>query len=451
MDFQTFRQFVADEAAKLHIEEYELYYQLEESTSVSVFRHEVNRFSDSGEGGVCLRCLINGKMGYASTQRLSEESARSLVRRAAGNAAVLETSDPEFLVKTGQSYQPVSTNNAALPDAAALRRTALSGQDALYAQPGVVDGSTTSVFAERVCIAIHNSHGLDLQYENTITSVSMEAVVSDGAEDGEKATEFRICAGALDQLDLPATAREIASDARDALGAGVAPTGNMPVIFSPKAMSLLLNGFAEVFSAENAQKGLSLLKGKEGTVIAAPSVTLVDDPFYETSAMPMPFDAEGTPTRRKNVIENGVLNTLLYNLSTAAAAGKATTGNASKSRYDSKINIQPFTMYLASGGLTQEQLLQKAQNGVLITSLGGLHAGANAISGDFSLQSAGFLIENGQKTSPVRSFTVAGNFFDLLKGITAIANDPQPPVFPASSTAFISPSVLVEGLSIAGK
>ena len=57
MDFQTFRQFVADEAAKLHIEEYELYYQLEESTSVSVFRHEVNRFSDSGEGGVCLRCL----------------------------------------------------------------------------------------------------------------------------------------------------------------------------------------------------------------------------------------------------------------------------------------------------------------------------------------------------------------------------------------------------------
>ena len=133
------------------------------------------------------------------------------------------------------------------------------------------------------------------------------------------------------------------------------------------------------------------------------------------------------------------------------SAGKATTGNASKSRYDSKINIQPFTMYLASGGLTQEQLLQKAQNGVLITSLGGLHAGANAISGDFSLQSAGFLIENGQKTAPVRSFTVAGTFFDLLKGITAIANDPQPPVFPASSTAFISPSVLVEGLSIAGK
>lgn len=72
------------------------------------------------------------------------------------------------------------------------------------------------------------------------------------------------------------------------------------------------------------------------------------------------------------------------------------------------------------------------------------------VSGDFSLQSAGFLIENGKKTAPVRSFTVAGNFFSLLKSITGIANDPEPPMSP-SSTAFVSPSVLVEGLSIAGK
>jgi len=449
MDFQTFRQAAASEAAALHIEEYELYYQLEESASVSAFRHEIKESSSANEGGVCLRCLVNGRMGCASTQQLSEESARALVRRAAGNAAVLETSDPEFLVEAGQSYQQVATNSAALPDADSLRRAALAGQDALYAQPGVVDGSETNIFANHICIAIHNSHGLDLQYENTVTGAVLEAVVS--GDDGEKASDFNIRAGRLDRLDLSAAAGEAAGDARASLGAGIAPTGAMPVVFSPKAMSLLLNGYAGVFSADNAQKGLSLLKGKEGTVVAAPIVTLVDDPFFEKSVMPMPFDAEGSPTRRKNVIENGVLNTLLYNLRTAAAAGKATTGNAAKSGYDAKVDILPFTMYLASGELTQEQLLQKAQNGILITSLDGLHAGANTVSGDFSLQSAGFLIENGRKTSPVRSFTVAGNFFSLLKNITAVGSDPQPPLFPTSSTTFISPSVLVEGLTIAGK
>lgn len=450
MDFQTFRQFAAQEAAALHIEEYELYYQVEESASVSAFRREITEFTNSSEGGVCLRCLVDGKMGCASTQLLSEESARSLVRRAADNAAALENAEPEALAAGGQHYESVAVNDGPLPAADLLRKTALAGQDALYAQPGVVDGSETNIFAGRICIAICNSQGLDLHYENTTAGAMLSAVVSGGAEDGEKTNDYKIEIGGLEAMDLPAAAAEAAGDARAMLGAGVAPTGSMPVVFSAKAMGDLLAAYEGVFSAENVQKGLSLLKDKEGTVIAAPIVTLVDDPFYEKSAMPMPFDDEGSPTRRKNVIENGVLNTLLYNLSTAAAAGKETTGNASKRNYASKVEVQPFTMILASGELTREQLLEKAGTGVLITSLGGLHAGANTVSGDFSLQSAGFLIENGKKGAPVRSFTVAGNFFDLLKNIAAVANDLREPAT-GSPIAFVSPSVLVEGLTIAGK
>lgn len=450
MDFQSFKGAAADEARRLHVEEYELYCQLEDSALASAFKHEINGFSDSGEGGVCLRCLVNGRMGYASTQKLTEDSARELVRRAADNAAVLETAEPEFLVGAGQEYRAVSTSNAPLPGADVLRRTALRGQDCLYAQPGVIDGSETEVFAERITIAISNSKGLDLQYENSVSGAALSAVVSDGREDGEKASEFKIALGELDGLDLGSAAKKAAGEARATLGAGVAPTGVMPVVFSGDAMSQLLGVYSAVFSAENVQKGLSLLKDKEGTEIAAPIVTLTDDPFYEKSPLPMPFDAEGSPTRRKNVIQGGVLKTLLYNLRTAAAAGKETTGNASKAGYDSKVGIRPFTMYLESGELSREQLLERAGSGVLITSLGGLHAGANPISGDFSLQSAGFLIEGGRKAAPVRSFTVAGNFFSLLKGITAIANDTKEPAS-ASFTSFISPSVLVEGLSIAGK
>ncbi len=450
MDFQAFRQIAAEEAAKLQIEEYELYYRLEENTSVSAFRHEINNFSSASEGGVCLRCLINGKMGYASTQQLSDESARALVHRAADNAAVLETAEPEFLVGAGQSYEAVSASRVPLPDADSMRKTALDGQDALYAQQSVIDGCETEVFAGRTCIAIHNSRGLSLEYENTVSGAFVAAVVSDGKPDGEKANNYKIRLGQLDKLDLNAAASEAAADARATLGAGVAPTGSMPVVFSSKAMAQLLGTYAGIFSAENVQKGLSLLKDKEGSTVAAPIVTLVDDPFYDKSAMPMPFDAEGSPTRRKNIIENGVLTTLLYNLRTAAAAGKTTTGNGAKTSYDAKVGIRPFTLYLVNGPFTQEQLLQKAQNGVLIDSLGGLHAGANTISGDFSLQSSGFLIENGQKTAPVRSFTVAGNFFRLLEGISAVGNDPLPPTS-ISPTAFVSPSVLVEGLSIAGK
>ena len=107
-------------------------------------------------------------------------------------------------------------------------------------------------------------------------------------------------------------------------------------------------------------------------------------------------------------------------------------------------------MYLAPGDLTEEELLWRAENGVYINSLEGLHAGANPISGDFSLQSAGYLIEGGKKTTHVKSFTVAGNFYDLLKNITAVADNGQLPRA-MGMTAFGSPSVLVEKLSVAGK
>ena len=98
----------------------------------------------------------------------------------------------------------------------------------------------------------------------------------------------------------------------------------------------------------------------------------------------------------------------------------------------------PDIPIIASGGKTGESIAET------------IAAGANAITGDFSLQSAGFLIENGKKTTHVKSFTVAGNFYQLLKNITALANNTQLPT-PFGMTTFGAPSVLVEGLSIAGK
>ena len=90
MEFEAFRQIVADEAAARGINTYELYYQREDLTRVSAFGHEVNEFSDASEGGISLRCMAGGHMGYASTESLTEESARALVRRAAESAAVIE-------------------------------------------------------------------------------------------------------------------------------------------------------------------------------------------------------------------------------------------------------------------------------------------------------------------------------------------------------------------------
>lgn len=448
MDYQSFKNTVIAEAAALGIAEYELYYQSGSDTSIGVFGHEINEFSSSEGGGVCFRCIVNGKMGYASTQAFNEAEAKAVVHRAADNASALEAEEAVFLCEGDKTYQPLDRCLPELPGTEALISCALDTQEKIYAaDPMVIDGCQTQVIAEQSEIAIYNSKGLDLHYENKLTGLVVAAVVSDGKEMSDS---YEIKIGRLDQIDTTALTAKAAADAKRKLGGEPPKSGACPVVFSPDAMCSLLMVFSSIFSSENTQKGLSRLGNSEGETIAAPCVTLVDDPFHPENPAPMNFDGEGCPTYTKNVIENGVLKTLLYNMKTAAVAGKETTGNAAKAGYDSPVAVRPFTMYLANGDKTEDELLQMAGNGVFITDLGGLHAGANPISGDFSLQSSGFLIENGEKTDYIKSFTVAGNFYSLLKNITSLANNSHLPQA-MGSTAFGAPSVLVDGLTIAGK
>ena len=448
MTFQEFKNLVIAACQEAGIAEYELYYQAGSSVSVDTFQHAVNEFSSSTSGGVCFRCIVDGKMGYASTEALNAEQAKALVLKAADSAAVLEAEEQVFLGEGGQEYEPLNIEPYELPSTEALISKILEVQEKLYAaDPAVIDGCQTEGLLEQSEIAICNSKGLDLSYRNQTSGLIVVGVVSDGKE---MANDFQAKLGNLAQIDADALVKKAVEGAKVKLGGEPAPTGQYPVVFSPDAMSSLLQVYSSVFSSEAAQKGLSRLGDAEGQVIAAPIVTLVDDPFHPENPEPINFDAEGSPTHRKNIIEKGVLNTLLYNLKTAAVAGKKTTGNAAKAGYDAAVGLRPFTMYLENGDLSEEELLDKAGNGVMITSLGGLHAGADPISGDFSLQSAGFMICDGKKAEYVKSFTVAGNFYDLLKNIVGIADNCQLPM-PFGMTTFGAPSVLVEGLSVAGK
>ena len=448
MDYQSFKNSVIDRCAQLGVAEYELYYQAAESTTVSAYQHEINEFTGSVEGGVCFRCIVDGRMGYASTEELSREQAHRLVDRAVDNAQNLETEDRVFLGKGGQQYRMPERRLPELPATEALIRSVLDTQEALYAADSrVVDGTVTEGISERSSLAIYNSNGLDLSYENQLTGLVTVAVVSD---EGQMANHFKIKLADPVTADRALLAKQTVEGALEKLGGDTPDTGVYPVVFSPEAMASLLQTYAGIFSAEAAQKGLSALADREGEVIAADCVTLVDDPFHPESPSPMPFDAEGSPTYRKNIVEKGVLNTLLYNLKTADKAGKATTGNASKGSYQAPVAVRPFAMYLQGGELTRQELLARAGNGIYITALEGLHAGANAVSGDFSLQSEGYRIENGVKTTHIKSFTVAGNFYELLKKIVAVGSDTRLHN-PLGVTSFGAPSVLVDGLSVAGK
>ena len=435
MDRQAFIDKLFARAQSEGFEAYEAYYVKGNSFEVSVFGGEIVDYTVSESLGLGFRALTGGKMGYASSVKDS--------------AALIENDDPQFIFGGGEAYAQVDNYSQALDAVTPAQKIAFARElekAALAQDPRIQRVDGCSVMTESSERAIRNSKGLNLASRQNV-AVAYVAPIAE--ENGRVNTGMKFqMEQEFSALDAQAIAKAAVERALTGLTAQQPASATCAIAFENRAAASLLGVFSSIFSAEAAQKGLSLLKGREGEAIASEAVTIVDDPHRPHSAASQPFDGEGVPTRKKNVVEKGVLQTLLHNLTTAAKQGVATTGNAARG-YASAVGVAPSNFYIAPSQESVEAMLARMGEGFLITEVSGLHAGANQISGDFSLLAKGFAVRGGQKAEPVEQITVAGNFFAVLKDIVAVADDLA---FGLPGGSLVgSPTIWVKVLSVAGK
>ncbi|MBQ7099012.1 MAG: TldD/PmbA family protein [Oscillospiraceae bacterium] len=432
------RNTVAETAKQFGAEGYELTISSKEETGVEALKKEVSTVSYARSGSMVVRCVVGGKSGYAASELVTPEAAALIVETACDNARVLDEADQVGLFPGSDHYETSRDACVDLPDTDALRERALNMQELAYAaDPKVVDGTLTVVTGMNVVQDVMNSAGLQLHYETGLVFQGVQAAVKDGEDASDD-----FCLTELGKKTAEETVQKAVSGALSKLGADTVPSGKYDVIMDSATICSLMKRYADVFSARSAYLKTTLLAGCEGQMVGSERLTLIDDPFYPEKFGHCPFDGEGVAVYTKKVIENGVLNTLLYNRMYAKLLGKQTTGNAS-----SATSIEPKGLYIAPGTLSNEELLRKLGDGLYLTSLQGLHAGANVQSGDFSLQADGFLVKDGVKASPIKNFTVAGNFFQLLKQVADVSSEVK---FGVGSD-FGAPDVLFNGLAISGK
>ena len=445
MKFELIKQILFDEAKARGLAEYDVYYRMATDLSADALNRESNASSFGTAGGVSFRAVVDGRIGSAATECFEEGELRALVARAMANAPLVDADEePIFYApREGDVYGKVSANAPSMPDAATLRRAALALQEKMYAASELVTSGTESAAgAAEVTVCLANSKGLSLSHTAAMEYAYAEAVIE---KEGE-ASYGVVSANAV--LGIEDIAAEAVEEALLKLGGEPLPTGKYNVVFSAKQVRALLSAYGSIFSGKSALLGLSLLAGKEGTEVASPCLSIYDDPFYGENTMQLPFDAEGVPTYKKALVENGVLKTLLYDLTTAKKAGKRTTGNAGRGSYADPVSVGSFCRLVAPGDYTLDELFRELGDGVYITELKGLHSGCDAVTGDFSIESAGFLVKNGKKAGAVRGFTVAGNFFELLKQVKAVGSEVEHGICGFSMTA--APAILVQGISVAG-
>lgn len=425
----------------------EVYYAKNRHFGVTILEGEVSDYKNSDLQGVCFRGTYAGRTGYAYTERLYTDDIAALVAQAKENAALLPTEEREILYHTQETYPTLSTLSTCgdcleyltpeekIQAAKRMECAALQEKRCITS----IDHCTLSTdFSE---IAIANSYGLSLSFAKQFITAYVCAIAKNGTE---VKTGAHFWKGnqweAFDPITIGQTA---AKRAASYLGAKTIPAGRYAVVLDGSVMAALLGVYANIFFAERVQQGFSLLGEKKQ--IAAPCVTLCDLPLLPNGYASTPFDSEGVACYNKTIIDKGILQTLLYNCKSAAKDGVSSTGNGFKAQLMAPIQTDITNLHLSAGTRTQAQLLQDLAEGVYITEVSGLHAGANTISGDFSLSAEGFYIQNGKKAFPVEQITIAGNFYTLLQTITEVANDTY--ITPRGIGA---PSVRIESMDIAG-
>ena len=424
------------------IEECELKIHESYSLSFSLFHSEMDSYEMNNGYSIIARGLVNGKFGTASCDVFNKEKAEFLVDEIIKNASVIEDEDPMFIYKGSSKYKKINPFNKELLDLPAQKKVEKLFELEKLIKEGenISEVAGVSYSESKSVSTLLNSHGLKLNQKSNYYFIYGESVAKQG-EQVKTGFEF-LFGNDFNDLDVKKLADAVIKSATSQLGGEACESGNYKAVLDNNVVASLLNSYLSSADAEEVQKHTSLFEGKLNDKVASSKVTVEDRPL-DKSLFGRGFDDEGVATYNKPIIKNGVLKTYLYNLTTAAKDGVESTGNGFGG---AKIGTSPVFVVMKPGKKSLEELFQEVGNGVYITDLSGLHAGLDPQTGNFSLQSTGFLIKDGKKDHPLDLITVSGNLMKLFKDITTVGNDQKTFI-----SAVKAPSVIVKKLMVGGK
>ncbi|HBT40224.1 MAG: Peptidase U62 modulator of DNA gyrase [Thermotoga sp. 50_1627] len=439
MKEKQFAEMVFALAKKQGFDDCEVLVSNHREFEVVVSKGKIDNYTDASSKRATLRAIKDRRSCFATTEILDETSARFLVESAYENFMITDTLDEDDIWAERPTKGPFEYEDAfervsvkeKIELAKRMEEKCLSYDKRI--QHVIMSGYGH----QRSEIWLFNTKGLELTESFGYGAAFVYLVASDGKKPKRG---FRAMYGSHpNEVDVEKVALEASSEAISQLGAQPVKSGKYKVLLRRDVFAQLFFAFSSIFSAEAVQKGLSPLRGKLHQKIAAETLSLIEDPFFEKLPMKRSFDNEGVPTTRKSFIDHGTLTTFFHSIKSARKDNVKPTGNVFSQR------CVPLNVILPEGSLGYEDLIESVGEGLLVIALDGLHSGVRPVSGEFSLGANGYRIADGKIVEPVEQFTVSGNFLDVLQKIELIGSDCE-----IVSANWFGPSVVVSELDIAG-
>lgn len=419
-----------------------------DGTSISIdVRGGVLEHAERSEGiDVGLRVLVGKRQACVSSSDTKPETLRQMAERAVAMAREAPEDPHAGLADPAQLARDTDTTALDLhdpsdePDPAMLQDQAARAEAAALRNKGISQVQSASAGYSRRRVHLAATNGFSAGYARTDRGLSCVAISGTGTA-MERDYDYDSRVFQSDLRDADEIGSRAAARAVERAGARRPKTGAYPVLFDERIASALIGHLLQATNGAAIARGSSWLRDALGAQVLPKGLSVTEEPHRPRVTGSRLYDAEGLPTQRRAIIDDGMLTGWTLDLANGRKLGMDSTGNAARS------TGAPPSPGLTNIAMTQrtasrDDLIATMGTGLLVTSMIGSTINPN--TGDYSRGAAGFWVENGAIAYPVNECTVAGNLRDML--LTLIpANDAQPHL------SRVIPSLLVEGLTLAGE
>jgi PmbA protein len=414
------------------------------STSVSVERRlgQMENLERSESRDLGLRVFVGRRSAIVSATSVDPAGFAALAARAVAMARVVPEDPYSALAdEAAPPEDPASLDllDPGEPPLASLIERAQTAEEAALQVPGVTNSEGGSAGYGRTDILLATSAGFAGQFSRTHHSVSASVLAGTGT-DMQRDYDYHGTVHLSDLDDAATIGRRAGDRAVARLNPTRPKTGRMPVVFDPRVSGSLVSHLSGAINGASIARGTSFLKDKMGERLFPAGIDIWDDPRRVRGGRSWTFDGEGVPTRKRALVQDGVLQTWILDSRSARQLGLATTGHASRGT-GGPPSPSATNLYMAPGTIDPADMIVGIKEGLYVTEMIG--NSLNGLTGDYSRGAAGFMIRDGALAEPVAEITVAGNLLDMFMHLTP-ANDL---VFRRGTDA---PTILVEGLTVAG-
>jgi PmbA protein len=445
LNIQTVSDSARKIATKLGISKFDLSGSTTDSVSVQVDRGEPKQVKASNRSGITVRVWNNeNTVGITSTTDV-DDIGLELALKTAHEASFFGIKEhaPDFSPEATAPIADIKIESGAAATVPQLIESLVAAESKLLAKHEAIESVPYNGLSQQSVDQFYlNSDGAVRSDSRSYTSLYLYTKTEQEGKKPRSAGAFEL-SHSFEKLDVQKCIEEAAEKTISHLNYEKVASGKYTIVFSPDAFLSLLGAFSNMYNAQSILDNQSLSTPESlGTQIASPLLSVADDALHPSNIGIETFDGEGTPTRRINLIDKGVLSSFIHSAGTAKRMNTQPTGHANMG---SKITVSPHFYHVSGGETTDDKYnLETAENVILIDDLQALHAGVQSLQGSFSLPFDGWVVNKGIKTS-VESATVAGDFRELLNAIVHIEPNEE------LTNSGVCPRVWVEGLSVTGE